>query len=79
MHAQQGQAIWQKNFGGFPVTRSSFEPTLAELLADPIVEVLMKADGVSPAGLRETLRLAADKPQQPRTATRREPQPRGFV
>ena len=42
------------------------EPTLTEMLSDPIVGALMKADGVDPGELEATLRhLAADCDRAP--------------
>jgi hypothetical protein len=35
------------------------EPTLTEILSDPIVSALMKADGVDPCELEATLRQMA--------------------
>ena len=59
------------------MTQFTGEPKLKDLLADPIIEVLMKADGVSPARLCETLRQARGDTRDKTPA--KPPQSSGFV
>jgi hypothetical protein len=42
-----------------PVRWSSSEPTIGEILSDPIVRALMEADGVEPSELEAMLRRIA--------------------
>jgi hypothetical protein len=51
----------------------AYEPTISEILSDPIVRALMDADGVDPGELEAALRsVAANRapPQSARTARR---------
>ena len=48
-----------------PVRWSANEPTLSEMLADPIVQALMQADGVEASELEATLRSVASSRAQP--------------
>ena len=51
-----------------PVRWSGYEPTLSEMLADPIVQALMQADGVEASELEATLRSAAASRAPPKPA-----------
>jgi hypothetical protein len=55
-----------------PVRWCAHEPTISELLTDPIVRALMDADGVDPGELEATLRnVAATRAQPPPARTAR--------
>ena len=49
-------------------TRWNAEPTLAEILSDPIVRALMDADGVEPHEIRAVLSRISDAPSAPDSA-----------
>jgi hypothetical protein len=47
--------------GGTRWLAAGKEPALAELLADPLVGLVMRRDGVSPAALRAVVATAQDR------------------
>jgi len=46
---------------GDPIMRSSSEPTLHDLIADPLIRSVMKADQVDPGALEAMLRSLGDE------------------